>query len=89
MKKAVKAGNVQIGGDAPVSIQSMCNTKTSDVAASVEQIRRLEDAGCEIIRLTVPDEDAVRGFAEIKKAARIPEPCGGTSDPAGKRLSGI
>lgn len=72
MKKAVKAGNVQIGGDAPVSIQSMCNTKTSDVAASVEQIRRLEDAGCEIIRLTVPDEDAVRGFAEIKKAARIP-----------------
>ncbi|MDO4176114.1 MAG: flavodoxin-dependent (E)-4-hydroxy-3-methylbut-2-enyl-diphosphate synthase [Bacillota bacterium] len=72
MKKSVKAGNVQIGGGAPVSIQSMCNTKTSDAKASIEQIRKLEEAGCEIIRLTVPDEEAARGFAEIKKAARIP-----------------
>ena len=72
MKRKVKVGNIQIGGDAPVSIQSMCNTKTGDVKSSVEQIRRLEDAGCEIIRLTVPDEEAARGFAEIKKQARIP-----------------
>ncbi|MCQ2546018.1 MAG: flavodoxin-dependent (E)-4-hydroxy-3-methylbut-2-enyl-diphosphate synthase [Clostridia bacterium] len=72
MKKSVKAGNVQIGGGAPVSIQSMCNTKTSDAKASIEQVRKLEEAGCEIIRLTVPDEDAVLGFAEVKKAARIP-----------------
>ncbi len=72
MKKQVKVGNTYIGGGAPISIQSMCNTKTSDVKASIEQIRRLEEAGCEIIRLTVPDEDAVRGFAEIKRLARIP-----------------
>lgn len=72
MKKAVKVGNIQIGGDAPVSIQSMCNTKTSDVSASMEQIRRLEEAGCEIIRLTVPDEDAAEGFREIKRRTHIP-----------------
>ncbi|MCQ2545568.1 MAG: flavodoxin-dependent (E)-4-hydroxy-3-methylbut-2-enyl-diphosphate synthase [Clostridia bacterium] len=72
MKRKVNAGNIQIGGGAPVSIQSMCNTRTSDVKACVQQIRRLEDAGCEIIRLTVPDEEAARGFAEIKKQARIP-----------------
>lgn len=72
MKKKVKAGNVQIGGGAPVSIQSMCNTVTSDAKASIEQVRRLEEAGCEIVRLTVPDEESVLGFAEIKRAARIP-----------------
>ena len=63
---------MNIGGGAPVSIQSMCNTRTSDVKASVEQIRRLEEAGCEIIRLTVPDIDAAEAFKEIKRAARIP-----------------
>lgn len=63
---------MQIGGGAPVSIQSMCNTVTSDAKASIEQVRRLEEAGCEIVRLTVPDEESVLGFAEIKRAARIP-----------------
>ncbi|MBE6610252.1 MAG: flavodoxin-dependent (E)-4-hydroxy-3-methylbut-2-enyl-diphosphate synthase [Ruminococcaceae bacterium] len=72
MKKQVKAGNVYIGGGAPVSIQSMCNTKTADAAASIEQVKRLEEAGCEIVRLTVPDQDAVEGFREVKRHANIP-----------------
>ncbi|MCF0143562.1 MAG: flavodoxin-dependent (E)-4-hydroxy-3-methylbut-2-enyl-diphosphate synthase, partial [Firmicutes bacterium] len=72
MKKKVTVGNINIGGDAPVSIQSMCNTRTSDVKSSVEQIRRLEEAGCEIIRLTVPDMDAAMALKEIKRQARIP-----------------
>lgn len=72
MKKTVKVGDVIIGGEAPVSIQSMCNTKTEDVSSSIQQIRRLEEAGCEIIRLTVPNEDAVEGFREIKRLAHIP-----------------
>ncbi len=72
MKRKVKVGNIQIGGGSPVSIQSMCNTRTDDVNASIEQIRRLEDAGCEIIRLTVPDEAAAKGFAQIKKQAKAP-----------------
>ena len=62
MKKQVKVGDILIGGGAPVSIQSMCNTKTSDAKATLAQVRRLEEAGCEIVRLTVPNEDAVEGF---------------------------
>ena len=72
MKRQVKVGDVLIGGDAPVSIQSMCNTKTSDVSASLKQIRRLEEAGCEIIRLTVPDHDAASVLKEIKMHSNIP-----------------
>ena len=72
MKKKVTVGNVEIGGGAPVSIQSMCNTRTGDVKGSIEQIRRLEEAGCEIVRLTVPDEEAAAGFREIKKHVSIP-----------------
>ena len=72
MKRQVMVGNVPVGGGAPVSIQSMCNTKTSDVQASVEQIRRLEEAGCEIIRLTVPDMESAKAFGQIKAKAHIP-----------------
>ncbi len=72
MKKKIKVGNLNIGGDAPISIQSMCNTPTCDVKASVEQVRRLEEAGCEIIRLAVPDRESAEGFREIKRRARIP-----------------
>lgn len=72
MKKKVTVGDVEIGGNAPVSIQSMCNTKTEDVKGSIEQIKRLEEAGCEIVRLTVPDEEAAAGFREIKKHVSIP-----------------
>ena len=72
MKKQVKVGDIYIGGGAPVSIQSMCNTRTSDAKASIAQVKRLEEAGCEIVRLTVPDYDAVEGFREVKRHANIP-----------------
>lgn len=72
MKKQVNAGGVLIGGGAPVSIQSMTNTKTADVAATVEQCRRLSEAGCEIIRITVNDADAAEGFREIRKKIDAP-----------------
>ena len=70
--KVVKIGNVAIGGENPIAIQSMCNTKTTDVAASVEQIHRLEKAGCQIIRLTVPNKEAAVAFGQIKKEVSIP-----------------
>ena len=70
--KVVKIGSRKIGGGNPVAIQSMCNTKTDDVRATVEQILRLEKAGCEIIRVTVPDEKAAAAIKEIKKEIHIP-----------------
>lgn len=72
MKKTVKCGNVEIGGESPVSIQSMTNTKTGDVRATLEQIKRLEEAGCQIARLAVPDMDAADAFKKIKAKAQIP-----------------
>jgi len=67
MTKKVFCGNVQIGGGAPVSIQSMCNVDTRDKKAVVRQIKELADAGCEIIRLAVPDMEAAEAFRDIKK----------------------
>ena len=58
MTKRLMVGDVAVGGGAPVSIQSMCNTKTDDVCATVEQIHALEAAGCEIIRIAIPDQAA-------------------------------
>ena len=63
--KQIHVGSVAIGGGAPVAVQSMCNTHTSDARATIEQIARLHDAGCEIIRLAVPDQAAAKGFAAI------------------------
>ena len=70
--KVIKIGDRVIGGGNPILIQSMTNTKTEDVAATVEQIKRLEAAGCEIIRCTVPTEEAAKAIAEIKKQITIP-----------------
>ncbi len=70
--KTVKIGNKVIGGGNPVLIQSMTNTRTEDVAATVEQIHRLEAAGCEIIRCTVPNMEAALAIKEIKKQIAIP-----------------
>jgi (E)-4-hydroxy-3-methylbut-2-enyl-diphosphate synthase len=70
--RQVHIGNVVIGGGAPIAIQSMTNTPTENVAATVEQILRLEKAGCEIIRCTVPTEEAAKAVAEIKKQIHIP-----------------
>ena len=72
MTKKIMCGNVAIGGDAPVSIQSMTNVNTADVAAAKAQIQRLQDAGCEIIRLAVPDMEAAAAFKELKGFASVP-----------------
>ncbi len=70
--KIVNIGNVAIGGGNPIAIQSMTNVKTEDVEACVSQILKLEEAGCEIIRCTVPNEAAAKAIAEIKKKIHIP-----------------
>ena len=72
MTRQVHVGNVTIGGGAPVVIQSMLNTKTTDVAASLAQIRALQAAGCQIARLSVQNMEAARGFAEICKESKLP-----------------
>ena len=76
MTKKLMVGRVAVGGGAPVSIQSMCNTKTDDVDATVAQIRTLADAGCEIIRVAVPDEAAAMAVDAIAMALfkrKVPE----------------
>ena len=75
MKRTVNVGGVKIGGGNPVSIQSMTNTDTRDVKKTVEQIDRLAIAGCEIVRVAVPDMQAAEAIREIKKQIRIPLVC--------------
>ena len=70
--KVVQIGNVKIGGGNPIAIQSMTNTKTEDVKATVSQIKALEKAGCEIIRCAVPTMEAAEALAQIKKEIKIP-----------------
>ncbi len=70
--KVVRIGDCVIGGGNPILIQSMTNTKTEDINATVEQILKLEAAGCEIIRCTVPTEEAAKAIGEIKKQIHIP-----------------
>lgn len=70
--KEIRIGDVWIGGEHPVAIQSMTNTKTEDVQATVSQIERLTKAGCEIVRCAVPTMEAAEALKEIKKAIRIP-----------------
>lgn len=70
--RQISIGPVKVGGDAPISIQSMTKTDTRDIQKTVHQIRRLEEAGCEIIRVAVVDEEAARAITEIKKKIRIP-----------------
>ena len=70
--RQISIGPVKIGGEAPISVQSMTKTDTRDLRKTVHQIRLLEEAGCEIIRVAVVDEEATRAIAEIKKKIRIP-----------------
>ncbi len=70
--KQIKIGDVKIGGDAPVSVQSMCNTDTRDVEKTVAQIKELQNAGCELIRVAVLNKDAADAIKEIKKKIEIP-----------------
>lgn len=72
MTKQIKIGGVPVGGGAPVAIQSMCNTRTDDVEATVRQILRLEAAGCEIIRVAVPDRAAAHAIGAIRERIHIP-----------------
>jgi (E)-4-hydroxy-3-methylbut-2-enyl-diphosphate synthase len=70
--KKIYLGDIPIGGDAPIAVQSMTNTNTHDVKATVAQIKELEEAGCEIVRIAVPDQDAIDAIAQIKKKIHIP-----------------
>lgn len=70
--RQISIGEVKVGGTAPVTVQSMTNTYTQDVGATVRQIKRLETAGCEIIRVAVPDQAAAAAITEIKKEIAIP-----------------
>ena len=72
MTRQILVGNVPIGGGAPVAIQSMLNTKTTDVEGSLAQIKKLAAAGCQIVRLAVPNREAARSFAEICKESPLP-----------------
>jgi len=72
MTRQILVGGVPIGGGAPVVIQSMLNTKTTDVAGSLDQIKQLATAGCQVARLAVPNMEAARGFAEICRESPLP-----------------
>ena len=72
MTKQIHVGTVAIGGGAPVVIQSMCNTNTADVEATVEQILALEKAGCEVVRVAVPDMEAARAVGKIRSRIHLP-----------------
>ena len=72
MSRQIQVGGVLIGGGAPVSIQSMLNTQTTDIEGSLAQIRALAAAGCQIVRLAVPDEEAAESFAAIAAASPLP-----------------
>ena len=72
MTRQIRVGDVLIGGGAPVVIQSMLNTKTTDVEGSLKQIDVLKAAGCQIVRLSVQNMEAARGFAEIVKGSELP-----------------
>ena len=70
--RQVKIGAVPIGGGAPIAVQSMTKTHTKDVEATLDQIKRLEEAGCEIVRLAVPDRESVEALGRIKKQVSVP-----------------
>jgi (E)-4-hydroxy-3-methylbut-2-enyl-diphosphate synthase len=72
ISKAIRIGSVTVGGGAPVVVQSMTKTDTRDVKATVRQIKQLEEIGCEIIRVAVPDAEAARALVDIKKKIKIP-----------------
>ena len=70
--RQIMVGSVPVGGDAPITVQTMTNTLTSDAVATIDQIRRCEEAGADLIRVSCPDEDSTAAFRKIAKAARVP-----------------
>lgn len=72
LSREVSVGSLKIGGNNPISIQSMTNTDTRDAKATIEQIKRLEEVGCDVVRVAVPDMEAAKNIGEIKKNVNIP-----------------
>jgi len=72
VSKPIQIGGVTIGGGAPIVVQSMTKTDTRDVRATIAQIKELEDCGCEMVRVAVPDAEAARAISSIKKGISIP-----------------
>ncbi len=70
--RKIRVGKVEVGGDAPITVQSMTNTLTADAKATIEQVRQLEEAGCDIVRVSCPDEESTAAFHAIAKAATVP-----------------
>jgi len=70
--RKIRVGSVEVGGDAPITVQSMTNTVTSDVQGTINQIRQLEEAGADIVRVSCPDQDATAAFKAIAKASNVP-----------------
>ena len=70
--RQIRVGPVAVGGDAPITVQSMTNTITSDARATIDQVRRLEEAGADIVRVSCPDEDSTKALKAIVKAAQVP-----------------
>jgi (E)-4-hydroxy-3-methylbut-2-enyl-diphosphate synthase len=72
VSRKIRVGSVEVGGDAPITVQSMTNTLTADAAATIDQVRQLEEAGADIVRVSCPDEDSTRAFRAIAKASAVP-----------------
>jgi (E)-4-hydroxy-3-methylbut-2-enyl-diphosphate synthase len=70
--RKIRVGNVEVGGDAPISVQSMTNTLTTDIAATIRQVKALEEAGADIVRVSVPDEESTAALKSIVRACRVP-----------------
>jgi len=70
--RKIRVGSVEVGGDAPITVQSMTNTPTSDAGATIDQIRQLEEAGADIVRVSCPDVESTAAFKTIAKAAKVP-----------------
>ncbi|MGY6661763.1 MAG: flavodoxin-dependent (E)-4-hydroxy-3-methylbut-2-enyl-diphosphate synthase [Glycocaulis sp.] len=72
VSRKIRVGSVEVGGDAPISVQSMTNTPTSDARATINQIRGLEEAGADIVRVSCPDEESTAAFRQIAREAKVP-----------------
>ena len=70
--RQIRVGAILVGGDAPISVQSMTNTLTTDAAATIRQIQALEDAGADIVRVSCPDADSTAALAQVVRAVQVP-----------------
>src|SRR3954471_24524463 len=70
--RKIRVGSVEVGGDAPISVQTMTNTVTADVRGTIDQVRRMEEAGADIVRVSCPDADATAAPKHIVRAANVP-----------------